>query len=167
MTWMRMLIMSVGMTLVVFTTDVKADYPDGTIVYSSKPNHIVGRVAQRWATRAQGYRATYTHVGIVLGGRVYHADYPRVEAKPIGQFKRGEIASYSLPARQYTPQQVAAMTAYAQSQLGQPYRLRGFIRGDGSEGWCSTFVKNVLNRAGHNLTYRDGFTPDNLLRAIR
>lgn len=78
------------MLLVVFAVNAKANYPDGTLVYSSKPGSVVGRVAQRWASRAQGYRATHTHVGIVLGGRVYHANYPRVEAKPIGQFKRGE-----------------------------------------------------------------------------
>jgi hypothetical protein len=153
--------------IALFCSPAFAQHPDGTIVYSSKPNSVVGRVAQRMATRAQGYRATHTHVGITLGGRVYHADYPRVEAKPIGQFKRGEIASYQLPTRNYTPQQVAAMRFYAQSQVGQPYRLRGFLRRDGSEGWCSTFVGQVLNRGGHSISKRDRFTPDNLMRAVR
>lgn len=144
-----------------------AQYPDGTLVYSSKPNTIIGNVAKRWAARAQGYRATHTHVGIVLGGRVYHADYPRVEAKPIGSRKHGEAVTYQLPSRNYTAQQVQSMRSYAQSQIGQPYRLRGFIRRDGSEGWCSTFVGQVLDRGGHNITKQQRFTPDNLQRAVR
>lgn len=142
-------------------------FPDGTLVYSSKPNTVIGNVAKRWAARAQGYRATHTHVGIVLGGRVYHADYPRVESKPIGSRKLGEVVTYQLPTRNYTPQQVQAMRNYAQSQIGQPYRLRGFIRGNGEEGWCSQFARRVLEQGGHNLSYQDGFTPDNLLRSIR
>ena len=164
---MQVAVVITWMLLVVFAASVKANYPDGTLVYSSKPSSVVGRVAKRMATRAQGYQATHTHVGIVLGGRVYHADYPRVEAKPIGQFKRGEIASYQLPIRNYTPQQISAMRAYAQSQIGQPYRLRGFLRRDGSEGWCSTFVGQVLNRGGHSISKRDRFTPDNLKRGLQ
>jgi len=144
-----------------------AQYPDGTMVYSSKPGSIVGRVAQRWASRAQGYQATHTHVGIVLNGMVYHSDYPRVATRPIGQLKRGEVARYVLPSKQYTPSQVAAMRSYAKLQVGQPYRLRGFLRRDGSEGWCSTFVGQVLNRGGHSISATQRFTPDNLMRAIK
>lgn len=157
----------IAIILSLFASTASAQLPDGTLVYSSKPNTIIGNVAKRWAARAQGYRATHTHVGIVLGGRVYHADYPRVEAKPIGSRKHGESVTYQLPSRNYTPQQVQSMRSYARSQIGQPYRLRGFIRSDGQEGWCSPFVKNVLNRGGHNLSYQDGFTPDNLKRAVR
>lgn len=143
-----------------------AQYPDGTMVYSSKPGAVIGRVAQRWAGRAQGYRATHTHVGVILNGRVYHADYPRVTTRPIGQLKRGEVAHYVLPTRQYTPEQIAAMRAYAESQVGKPYRLAGFIRGDGQTGWCSTFVGEVAKRGGHQVSYSDMFTPDKLMRAM-
>lgn len=144
-----------------------AQLPDGTLVFSSKPNTVIGNVAKRMAARAQGYKATHTHVGIVLGGRVYHSDYPRVATYALGVQKLGEVTSYHLPSRQYTPSQVAAMTHYAQSQIGRPYRLRGFIRRDGGEGWCSTFVGQVLNRGGHNITKQQRFTPDNLQRAIQ
>jgi len=152
--------MSIGST-------ASAHLPDGTVVYSSKPGSVIGRVAQRWATRAQGYHARDTHVGIVLGGRVYHADYPRVTSYPVGQHKSGVVTRYEMPSRQYSPKQIDAMTRYAQSQIGQPYRLTGFIRNDGSEGWCSQFVRRVKERGGHKLSYRDGFTPDNLKRALR
>ncbi len=143
-----------------------AQYPDGTMVYSSKPGSIVGRVAQRWASRAQGYQATHTHVGIVLNGKVYHADYPRVTTKPIGQLKRGEVAHYVLPSKQYTQAELSAMRSYAESQVGKPYRLAGFIRRDGQKGWCSTFVGEVAKRGGHSISYGEMFTPDNLRRAI-
>lgn len=135
--------------------------PDGTLVFPPEPNTVVGRVARRWATRAQGYPAKHTHVGIVLNGRMYHSDWPRTTTTKIPK------GTYILPPRKYSAAQVQEMTRYANSQLGRPYRLRGFIRRDGSEGWCSPFVKNVLNQAGHNLSYQDGFTPDNLQRAVR
>jgi hypothetical protein len=141
--------------------------PDGTLVFSSKPNTVIGNVAKRMASRAQGFSARHTHVGIVFGGRVYHSDFPRVHSFPVGHHKRGESVTYQLPTRNYTPQQIAAMRSYAQSQVGQPYRLRGFLRRDGSEGWCSTFVGQVLNRGGHSINKRDRFTPDNLMRAVR
>jgi hypothetical protein len=144
-----------------------AQLPDGTVIYSSKPGSVIGRVAQRWATRAQGYPARYTHVGIVLGGQVYHADYPHVTSYPVGQNKLGVVLRYEMPNRQYTQQQIGAMKRYAHSQIGQPYRLRGFLRNDGGEGWCSQFIRRVKEQAGHDLSYRDGFTPDNLRHALR
>jgi hypothetical protein len=156
-----------ALILSLIASTASAQLPDGTLVFSSKPGTVIGNVAKRMAARAQGYSAHYTHVGIVLGGRVYHADFPRVTHYRIGDHKRGELVSYQLPARQYTPSQVASMKHYAQSQIGRPYRLRGFIRRDGSEGWCSTFVGQVLNRGGHEIDFRGRFTPDNLMRAVR
>jgi hypothetical protein len=153
--------------LSLFASTVSAQLPDGTLVFSRKPGTVIGNVAQRMATKAQGYHSRYTHVGIVLDGVVYHSDYPRVATRAVHDRKRFESMTYQLPARQYTPQQIASMKAYARSQLGQPYRLRGFLRRDGSEGWCSTFVGQVLNRGGHSIDKRQRFTPDNLMRAVR
>jgi hypothetical protein len=152
--------------ILLYGTSLVAQVPDGTVVYSSKPNAVIGRVAKRWATRAQGYQARHTHVGIVLGGRVYHADYPHVTSYPVGQDKPGVVVRYELPKRRYSASQIEAMKRYARSQLGKPYRLRGFIRNDGSEGWCSQFVRRVKEQGGHRLSYRDGFTPDNLRHAL-
>lgn len=160
------LILSLALASVSITSTASAQLPDGTLVFSSKPGTVIGNVAKRMAARAQGFPAKATHVGIVLGGRVYHCDFPRVTSFPVGVTKRGEVARYQLPARQYTAAQVAAMTLYAQSQIGKPYKLRGFLRRDGSEGWCSTFVGNVLNHGGHNITKQQRFTPDNLQRAV-
>jgi hypothetical protein len=156
-----------ALILSLLSTSASAQLPDGTLVFSSKPNTVIGNVAKRMASRAQGFSARHTHVGIVFGNRVYHSDFPRVDSFPVGHFKPGEVVSYQLPMRNYTPQQISAMRAYAQSQIGQPYRLRGFLRRDGSEGWCSTFVGHVLNRGGHSISKRDRFTPDNLMRAVQ
>ena len=139
--------------------------PDGTLVFSSKPGTVIGNVAQRMASRKQGYPARYTHVGIVLGNHIYHADMPVVAIR--NNFKPNEVVAYQLPTRQHSSQEIERMKSYARSQLGQPYRLRGFLRRDGSEGWCSTFVGQVLNRGGHRIDKRQRFTPDNLLRAVR
>jgi len=156
-----------ALILSLFASTASAQLPDGTLVFSSKPGTLIGNVAKRMATRAQGYRAEHTHVGIVLGGRVYHSDYPRVVSFAVGTRKRGEVVRYQLPTSQKTTNQVTAMRYYAQSQVGQPYRLRGFLRRDGSEGWCSTFVGEVLNHGGHNISAAERFTPDNLRRAVR
>ena len=144
-----------------------AQYPDGTLVFSGKPGTIIGNVAQRMSTNAQGSSSRFTHVGIILGGRVYHSDYPVVATRQVGSLKPKEKAVYVLPSRHYSPQERELMLAYAESQLGKRYILRGFIRRDVSEGWCSPFVKNVLNAGGHRLSYDDGFTPDNLLKAVQ
>jgi uncharacterized protein YycO len=144
-----------------------AQYPDGTLAMQSKPGRIVGNVAQRMASRAQGHPAHYTHVGIVLGGVLYHLDYPRMVAVPLGAYKRGTVTDYYVPTVPYTPQQIAAMRSYARSQVGQPYRLRGFRLRNGEEGWCSTFAGQVLNQAGWNISKSQRFTPDGVLNSVR
>jgi hypothetical protein len=157
----------ITLILAIITTTASAQYPDGTLVLSSKPGTIIGNVAQRMASRAQGYRSKYTHIGVVIEGRIYHSDYPRVASIAVGAHKRGERADYYAPATPYTPQQVAAMKSYAQSQIGQPYRLRGFRLRNGEEGWCSTFAGQVLNRGGYNIGKSQRFTPDGVLNSVR
>lgn len=161
------MVRTLTLVLAIITTTASAQYPDGTLVMSSKPGTIIGNVAQRMATRAQGYRSQYTHVGVVIQGRIYHSDFPRVGSIAVGAHKRGERADYYVPTRQYTPQQVAAMKSYAQSQVGQPYRLRGFRLRNGEEGWCSTFAGQALNRAGYNIGKSQRFTPDGVLNSVR
>lgn len=139
--------------------------PDGTLVLSNKPGTLVGNVALDSASKAQGYPAQYTHIGIVLEGKIYHMDFPRACIRD--GFKPGEKVTYYLPPKPYTQAQVKAMVRYAKSQLGKRYSLRGYRRRDGTGGWCSPYVKDILKQAGHNLSYQDGFTPDNLLRALR
>jgi len=150
--------------LLIICSSVEAKYPDGTLVFSNKPGTLVGNIALRSASKAQGYQAKWTHVGIILDGKIYHSDFPVTTMRT--SFKIGEKVIFILPSRKYTDQQIYDMKRYANSQLGKRYSLRGFRLRNGEEGWCSPFVKNVLNQAGHKLTYRDGFTPDNLLRAI-
>jgi hypothetical protein len=139
-------------------------YPDGTLVFSNKPGTIIGNAAIASASKVQGYPAKYTHCGIIFNGYIYHSDFPVVAKRT--KLKPGEQATFVLPNRYYTIGEINSMRRYADSQLGKRYSLRGYRLRNGEEGWCSPFVKNVLNQSGHNLTYKDGFTPDNLLKAI-
>lgn len=146
---------------------VSGGLPDGTLVFSSKPGSLVGGVANRMATRSQGFRAESTHVGVIIGGRVYHSDYPRVGTVRVGVLKRGEVARYVVPAVPFSRVEVEAMRRHASSRIGERYRLRGFLRPDGvTGGYCSPFVRDVLRAGGMRLSYRDGFTPDLLMRAV-
>jgi hypothetical protein len=151
--------------LLIICSGVNAKYPDGTLVFSNKPGTLVGNIALRSASKAQGYLAKYTHVGIIFGGIIYHSDFPVVTTRT--KLKIGERAIFILPVKNYSVDEINLMLNYANSQLGKRYSLRGYRLRNGEEGWCSPFVKNVLNAGGHRLSYRDGFTPDNLLRALR
>jgi hypothetical protein len=157
----------ITLILAIITTTASAKYPDGTLAMQSKPGRIVGDVAQGMASRAQGYPARHTHVGVVLDNMLYHLDYPRMAAVPLGDYKRGTVTDYYVPVVPYTPQQVAAMKSYAQSQLGKRYSLRGFRLRNGQEGWCSTFAGHVLNQAGWNISKSQRFTPDGVLNSVR
>jgi len=140
-------------------------YPDGTLVFSNKPGTIIGEAARVSASKAQGYPAKWTHVGIIFDGVIYHSDFPVVTKRT--KLKPGERAIFVLPNRYYTPGEIKTMKNYAESQLGKRYSLRGYRLRNGEEGWCSTFVGNVLNQTGHNITKQQRFTPDNLMRAVR
>ena len=144
---------------------VDAKYPDGTLVFSNKPGTLVGNIALRSASKAQGYQAKWTHVGFILDGKIYHSDFPVTTTRT--SFKRGEKGIFILPSRKYTDQEIYNMKKYANSQLGKRYSLRGFRLRNGEEGWCSTFVGQVLNQAGHNITKQQRFTPDNLIEVVK
>jgi hypothetical protein len=53
------------------------------------------------------------------------------------------------PMDRYTPGQLAAMKAHAESQLGRPYMLRGWWKGHEVRGvFCSQFVGDVIAKSG-------------------
>lgn len=132
------------------------------IVLSNKRG-IVGRVAQRITGDY------YTHSAIVLNGYVYESDWPRVKKTPVWAYgKRGSTNDYyNLNLSQ---QQINQMQAYAESRIGEPYRLRNYFR-PGSRPtygtWCSPFVGQVLNSGGYNLSRQQMFEPQNLYNTLR
>lgn len=130
-------------------------------------NTVVGRVAKRITGGDK-----YTHVGIVLNGYVYEADWPRVKKTPVSGYKsnrrRVNVDVYA-PSRPFSQAEVQAMVNHAEGKLGQKYGLRSYFRpGAKANGtWCSPYVKDVLNASGrYNLSNGDGHEPQNLLGAI-
>ena len=105
-----------------------------------------------------------THAAIVLyDGRepfVYEAVPPRVHKVPLAEYRklmeqkvdearRPMMWFVMQPMDVYTPKQLAAMKAHAESQLGRPYMLRGWWKGHAVRGvFCSQLVGDVISKSG-------------------
>lgn len=129
------------------------------IILSTK-NGPVGRIAQRMTGDY------YTHSAIVLNGYVYEQDWPRAKRTPLSEYgKRRTINDiYNLPQGN-----VAAMQRYAESRMGERYRLRNYLfpRSRKTNGtWCSPFVGQVLNKGGYNLSPSQMYEPENLRQSL-
>jgi len=147
--------------LTLMINQVDAGYPDGTVVFSYK-NGLVGRIAKRITGGDQ-----YTHVGVVINNKVYESDWPRTKATPVNQYgKRRTTNDYYVPLTPYSGQEVQNMRAYADSQIGTPYRLRNYFHPNTKKTngtWCSPFVGRILNRSGRfNLSEQNYHEPQNI-----
>ena len=106
-----------------------------------------------------------THAAVVLYSGsvpyVYEAVPPCVHKVPLAEYRlamaqkvatsrRGDFRWFIMePKSRYTPLQLLAMKAHAESQLGRPYMLRGWWKGHEVRGiFCSQFAGNVLAKAG-------------------
>jgi len=105
-----------------------------------------------------------THAAIVLyNGKepfVYEAVPPRVHKVPLGEYRRHmeeklrearrPMHWYVMqPMSVYTFNQLAAMKAHAESQLGRPYMLRGWWKGHEVRGiFCSQLVGDIIAKSG-------------------
>jgi hypothetical protein len=141
-------------------------YPDGTLVLSSKPGTVVGNIASRLTGGDQ-----YTHIAIVIDNQVYESDWPRSKSTPLSHYgKRRGVYHYYRPTTPYTREQVDRMRDSVQSRLGQPYRLRNFLRPGSrqTEGtWCSPFVATALNASGrYQLAPQQSHKPQTLLESV-
>jgi len=143
-----------------------AQYPDGTLIFSSKKG-LIGRVAKNMTGGDQ-----YTHVGVVIDGYVYESDWPRAHAVPVANYGKPRTTNdYYIPKVPFSVVEVAAMRANAQINLGKPYKLRNYLRPrskktDGT--WCSPYSAGVISASGrYQLSQHDGYEPQNLLRAVR
>lgn len=151
--------------LILCCNTVFAQYPDGTLVFSNSRG-LVGRIAKRITGNDQ-----YTHVGIVLDGRVYESDYPRSKNTLVGQYsKRTNTNDYYVPSVPYSQVEVDRMKSYANSNMGKPYRLRNYFNPNSrpvNGTWCSPFVGNTLNSSGrYNLSNSQMHEPQNLMNSI-
>ena len=105
-----------------------------------------------------------SHCAVVLDGYVYEAIFPRVRRMPEADYflwlqhrQHVRLARWGKQLRWYvteprtpfTPEEVAAMRAYADSQLGRHYALRGYWSAWPVSGiHCSEFAGNVLAVSG-------------------
>lgn len=142
-----------------------AQYPDGTLVLSNSRG-LVGRIAKRITGGDQ-----YTHVGVVIDGRVYESDWPRAKNTLVSQYsRRTNTNDYYVPSTLYSQNEVAKMKSYATSHMGQPYRLRNYFHPNSRQingTWCSPFAGNVLNASGrYNLSRSQIHEPQNLIHAV-
>lgn len=140
-------------------------YPDGTLVFSNSRG-LVGRVAKRITGGDQ-----YTHVGVVLDGKVYESDFPRAKNTPVGRYSRiTNTNDYYVPSTPYSQQEVTRIKSYVDSHMGQSYRLRNYFHPNSRQvngTWCSPFVGNALNASGrYNLSRSQIHEPQNLINAI-
>jgi hypothetical protein len=100
-----------------------------------------------------------THAAIVLDGFVWEAVPPRVHKVPLAEYiKQMEAQSkhknftwfLMQPKKAYTDAESRAMLAYAESQLGRRYQLRGYWKGHEVRGiFCSQLVGDVLKTVGY------------------
>jgi hypothetical protein len=153
--------MKILIAVLLFASAANAQYPDGTIIMSSKKG-LVGRIAKRLTGGDQ-----YTHSAIVFDGYAYESDWPRAKRTPVGSYgKRGTTNDYFIPTG---PVSVDAMRAKANSMLGQPYRLRNYFRPGSPKvhgTWCSPYVGQVLNAGGYQLSPQQYHEPQSLLQAV-
>lgn len=150
-------------SLIASTNTVYAQYPDGTLVLSSKKG-LVGRIAKRVTGGDQ-----YTHIGIIIDNKLYESDWPRAKVGPITH-KLRTTNDYYYPNTPYTAIEIDAMRNKAKSLVGRPYNLRNY-RIPGSKKtygtWCSPFVGQVLNASGrYNLSSHDYYEPQNVINNI-
>lgn len=125
--------------------------------------------------------STLTHAAIILYSGmepwVYEAVPPRVHKLPLTQYlielrlkeqkeslqHRGMSWFVMQPRIPYTSRELEAMKWYAESQLGRPYMIRGWWKGQEVRGvFCSQLVGDIIEQSGkiHSDHFRE--SPGNL-----
>ena len=157
------MIFRIILLMFLFSGTVSAQYPDGTIILSSKKG-LIGFVAKGVTGGDQ-----YTHSQIILRGMVYESDFPYAKVGPIGHYKRRTTNDYYIPVVPYTSAEVQLMLNKANSLVGRSYNLRNYRRPGTPKThgtWCSPFVGQILNSSGrHALSSHDYYEPQNLRAA--
>jgi hypothetical protein len=122
-----------------------------------------------------------THVAIVFDDIVYEATPPRVRKlglneyikhlehlKTLGFWRRRNFSWFTMsPIVAYNPSELDAMRQYAESQLGRPYRLRGWWSNDQRGIFCSQYVGNVIEKSGRIVSANNRESPGSLHQKLR
>jgi hypothetical protein len=138
-------------------------YRDGTIII------VENQVLSRIIARQTGSPYNFNHSAIILHDAngypwVYESTWPVVKRTPLWQFqqwarkvaqrravlRRGGLGVYYIePKYPYTEYQLQQMKAYAKSQLGRRYMMRGWWKNREVRGiHCSQYVGNILEESG-------------------
>jgi hypothetical protein len=122
-----------------------------------------------------------THVAIVFDDIVYEATPPKVRKLKLssyqthlqqlsrsGFWQRRNFSWFNMqPIVAYTTSELEAMLAYAESQLGRPYRLRGWWSNDLRGIFCSQYVGNVIEKSGRIRSLDNRESPGSLHKKLR
>ena len=132
------------------------ELPDGTLLFLENCSSVVER-----ATHGE-----IAHVAIVFceNGRqwVYEATPAKVRRVRLDDYlidlarsnqrrkEADEIRAFALqPQPEYTPDEVAKMRAYLDSQLGRRYSVKNYVRGKPYDGiHCAELTASTLNASG-------------------
>ena len=141
------------------------EFPDGSVVLLKNVSWAI-----QWYTKSNLH-----HAAIIfnIDGKpwVYEATLPSVRKMPLDDYylafrhlnpyaneKKTRCVRMKIlkPKMLYTPEEVALMFEFAESHLGEKYRLFGYFDEEDQEGThCSQFVTNVLLQSGRY--YLDNF----------
>jgi hypothetical protein len=136
-----------------------------------------GGLLVRPISKATG--STITHATIILyeDGKpyVYEAVPPVVHRVPYTEYlklmithKRKDFSYFLMePKQRYTKDSLTKMKAYADSQLGRRYEMRGYWKGHEVRGiMCSQFAGNTIEKSGLIKSNNFKESPGSLYRKI-
>lgn len=155
-TWFLAVIMSLVLVTVVASADTpSAKFQDGTVIILENGNYL---------SLIRSYtNSNFTHVAIIFNENgvpyVYEASQPAVKRYKIKDYAK-EINSNSnkfpklkvhflVPKKPYTKQQIIAMKAYADSQIGRKFGVNSYLTGKEQKTiHCGEYVSNILKVSG-------------------
>lgn len=122
-----------------------AEVPDGTVLFVENSSFLVESVTA----------FETTHVAIILDGKVYQAEPPKVRTYTIAEYF-GLIAKdngksqkcktiFCQPKNAYKQEQIAAMRVFLEAEVGRRYSVKGYLKGNESDGThCAQLVTEAL-----------------------
>jgi len=156
------------------TTNVFADYKDGTLFVIKNGNRTVQLVT----------KSPYTHMAVIFkeDGKyyVYESAYKKgvrkVRLNDYMNLVKAEadercLSMYVMqPKIRWTPSQRKKMLDYLHSQLGRRYSVRSYIKGRPMKGiHCSELIANMFSKAGIELNIDKSnprITPADMVRVL-
>jgi len=151
------------------TSSELSSIPNGSVLFWN------GGLLVRPITKRTG--STITHAAIIMDGYVYEAVPPRVhkvawneyveEMKVKGE-KRSDFTWFVMePNKPYSNAEQVLMRKHLESQLGRPYRLKGWWKGREVRGiFCSQLVGNAIETTGRIKSSNFRESPGSLLKKI-